>query len=286
MVIKSLEKLLGRNVEDKINRIALEQIKPGPYQPRSQFNESDLQELAQSIKAYGVIQPIIVRQISDGYQIIAGERRYRACCLLQLETIPAIVQDMNDEKAAAVSLIENLQRRELSYLEEANAYSMLINQFGLTQDELARKIGRSQPSIANKMRLLKLPEPVQSLISPDIITERHARALLKLNSTELQMTVLREVYEKDLTVKETEEMVASLCQHSIPREKHEKENGQNVSMIIRDARIFINTIKETVKRAKQTGINITISENDQEDQFELVIRIIKQRQENLKTARN
>ncbi|MDD3853103.1 MAG: nucleoid occlusion protein [Syntrophomonadaceae bacterium] len=285
MVIKSLERLLGRNAEVKVCSIDLYKIKPGPYQPRRQFSENDLQELAQSIEAYGVIQPIIVRQISDGYQIIAGERRYRACCLLQLETIPAIIRDMNDEKAAAVSLIENLQRRELSYLEEANAYSMLIHEFGLTQDELARRIGRSQPSVANKMRLLKLPEPVQSLISPDIITERHARALLKLNSTELQMTVLREVYERELTVKETEEMVACLCQHSIPREKQEKENGQNVSMIIRDARIFINTIKETVKRARQTGIDMTISEIDQEDQFELVIRIVKRQQENLRTAR-
>ncbi|MGI5879985.1 MAG: nucleoid occlusion protein [Syntrophomonadaceae bacterium] len=286
MVIKSLEKLLGRNAEVKVCNIALEKIKPGPYQPRCQFSESDLQELAQSIEAYGIIQPIIVRQTKEDYQIIAGERRYRACKLLRYETIPAIIQDMNDEKAAAVSLIENLQRRELSYLEEANAYNVLLHEFGLTQDELARKIGRSQPSIANKIRLLKLPEPVQSLISPDIITERHARALLKLNSTELQMTVLREIYEKELTVRETEEMVASLCQHSIPAKKQEKEQGQNVSMIIRDARIFINTIKETVKRARQTGVDMTVSEIDREDQFELVIRIIKRRQENLKTARN
>lgn len=285
MVIKSLEKLLGRNAEAKVCNIALEKIKPGPYQPRIQFSENDLQELAQSIEAYGIIQPIIVRQTKDSYQIIAGERRYRACQLLKHETIPAIIHDMNDEKAAAVSLIENLQRRELSYLEEANAYNMLIHEFGLTQDELARKIGRSQPSIANKIRLLKLPEPVQSLISPEIITERHARALLKLNSTELQMTVLREVYEKELTVKETEEIVEGLCQHRIPRKKYEKENGQNVSMIIRDARIFINTIKETVKRARQTGIDMTISEIDRDDQFELVIRIMKKQKENLKTAR-
>ncbi|MGR6837269.1 nucleoid occlusion protein [Syntrophomonas erecta] len=276
---KKLEKILGVSSQGKVVNIPLDRIQSSPYQPRRNFDARGLEELAQSIEAYGVIQPIIVRQIDgDLYQLVAGERRLRACSILGRDEIPAIIQDMNDEKAAAISLIENLQRRELNYFEEANAYSVLINSFGMTQEEVAKKIGRSQSAIANKMRLLKLPETVRCLITPSTISERHARALLKLNSAEMQMEVLRQVYEKELTVKETEKLVEELSRHNIPREEKRKENGQqNVSMIIRDARIFINTIKETVKRARQTGVEISVVENDSEDTYKMVIHINKQK---------
>lgn len=286
MVMNPLEKLRGRNAELRVVEIPLQRVHPSPYQPRQQFDERELSELAQSIENYGVIQPIIVRQCRDGYQIVAGERRFRACGLLGLRTIPAIVQDMNDEKAAAVSLIENLQRRELNYFEEAVAYSLLIEEFGLTQEELAKRLGRSQSAIANKMRLLKLPEPVRQLISPETITERHARSLLKLTSAEMQMEVLRQIYERELNVKETEALVEGLSHNNIPQENGTRESGQNVSMIIRDARIFINTIKETVKRARQTGIPIVMLENDREDEFEFTIRISKKkRREQIRNLR-
>lgn len=275
MVKKQLEKFLGKNLGNRIINIPLDKISFNPYQPRKFFDEQELQELAQSIKSYGVIQPIVVREDGDCYQIIAGERRYRACKMLGYTEIPALVQDMDDEKAAAVSLIENLQRRELNYFEEASAYSLLINGFGLTQEELAKKIGRSQSAIANKLRLLKLDIEVRNAIDPDQITERHARALLKLNDPELQIKVLEEIANKDLTVKETEELVERLSRNNIPTDNNGKEHSQNISMIIRDARIFLNTIKETVKRAKQTGVDISMIEKDNEEDYEIVIRIAK-----------
>ncbi len=278
MVIKQLEKLWGKNPQVHVDEIEISRIERSPYQARSQFDERELSDLAQSIENYGVIQPIVVRPVGEGkYQIVAGERRYRASALLGLRTIPAIVQKMDDERAAAVSLIENLQRRELNYFEEAIAYSVLLEGFGLTQDELARRIGKSQSAIANKLRLLKLPEPVRDLISPEIITERHARSLLKLSAPEMQMEILRQIYERDLNVKETEALVDELSHNNIPRESGVREGGQNVSMIIKDARIFINTIKETVRRARQTGVDISMTERSAEEEYELVIKVRKQK---------
>lgn len=271
-----LDRLLGKNSQNRVISIGIHDITHNPFQPRKEFDKENLSELAQSILAYGVIQPIIVRKVNEEYQIIAGERRYRACKLIGLKEIPAIVQDMNDEKAAAVSLIENLQRKDLNYFEEANAFNVLINTFGLKQDELAKKIGKSQSAIANKIRLLKIPGQVRCLISPEIISERHARALLKLNSTKMQSEVIKQIYEKELTVKETEELVERIKVNNIPQEIG-KENGANVSMIIRDARIFLNTIKETVSRAKQTGIEIYMVENDNDREYEVTIKIPKQK---------
>lgn len=273
---KQLEKIWGKSPGNKIVNIPIEKIRLNPYQPRKYFNERELNELAQSILAFGIIQPIIVRSEGEDYQIIAGERRYRACKLLRLKEIPALVQEMDDEKVAAVSLIENLQRKELNYFEEASAYNLLINGFGLTQDELAKRVGRSQSAIANKLRLLKLAPEVLSIINPEIISERHARALLKLNNPTMQIKVISEITERDLTVKETEALVEELCHNSLPPENvFRGAEGQNVSMIIRDARIFLNTIKETVKRAKQTGVDIYMNEKDSEEEYEVVIRIAK-----------
>lgn len=277
MVKKQLERLLGKANGGKILDIPLQEISRNPFQPRKDFNEQELRELAKSIQVYGIIQPIIVRKSAQGYQLIAGERRYRACRLIGSTTIPAIVQEMNDEKAAAVSLIENLQRKELNYFEEASAYARLLNEFGMTQEELAQKIGKSQSAIANKLRLLRLANELRCLIVPDTITERHARALLKLNSLEMQKDVLRAVYEKDLNVKETEEIVEKLRQNNIPQEANLDGRGQQVSLVIRDARIFLNTIKETVNRAKQIGIEMFMTETDGEDEYEIVIRVPKVR---------
>lgn len=286
MVIKQLEKFLGGKnsaVNPKIINLGVDQITRNPFQPRKEFSEKDLTELAQSILSYGLIQPIIVRMVKEGYQIVAGERRFRACTMIGLREIPAIVQTMDDERAAAVSLVENLQRKELNYFEEASAYSVLINSFGMTQEELAQKVGRSQSAIANKLRLLKLPIRVRSMIEPDVITERHSRALLKLNSVEMQMEVVREIFERELTVRETEELVEKIQKNNIPQEIKYRGSGQNVSIIIRDARIFLNTIKETVNRARETGIDVLMLENDNEEQYEITIKIPKQKKEKMQS---
>ncbi len=277
MVRKQLVKMLGIKNELKIIAVPLEDIFRSPYQPRKVFKEEDLRELARSIQNYGVIQPIIVRQFENKFQIVAGERRYRACKMLGFKEIPAIIQEFNDEKAAEITLIENLQRKELNFFEEAIAYSQLMNFFGLTQDEIAARVGKSQSAIANKLRLLKLPEEVRDKILPEIISERHARALLKLNTKEMQLAVLNQIYEKDLTVKQTEDLVQKASQNNMPQEGHKVDAGQNISLIIRDTRIFLNTIRETVKRAKQTGVDIVMLENDNEDEYEVMIKIAKRR---------
>jgi len=253
----------------------LEEISRNPFQPRREFDEVEIKDLARSIEIYGVLQPIVVRKAREGYQLIAGERRYRACRMIGTSTIPAIVQEMSDKQAAEVSLIENLQRKDLNYLEEAGAYAQLISEFGLTQEELAQKVGRSQSAIANKLRLLRLTKELRCLIVPETITERHARALLKLNSVEVQKEVLLAIYEKDLNVKETEEIVENLRQNNIPQEINHTGHGQQVSIVIRDARIFINTIKETVKRAKQIGLDMCMIETERDEEYEIVIRVPK-----------
>lgn len=279
-VKKQLGKFLHRGTSSRVYNLPLEEISPNPFQPRSEFDEMELKELARSINNFGVIQPVIVRKSKEGYQLIAGERRYRACKMLGYQHIPAIVQQIDDESMAEVSLIENLQRKELNYFEEAVAYSALLNRFGLTQEELANRIGKSQSAIANKLRLLKIPPEIRNLIITGTITERHARALLKLNTPEMQKEIIRQIYERELNVKETEELVEKAKLNNIPRETKTPGNGQNVSMIIRDARIFLNTIKETVNRARQTGIDMRVMENENDNEYEIIIKIIKLKKNN------
>ena len=275
MVKKQWEKILAKVNSVKVLDIPLEEISRNPFQPRREFNEMEIKDLAKSIEMYGVLQPIVVRKAREGYQLIAGERRYRACRMIGSTTIPAIVKEMSNKKAAEVSLIENLQRKDLNYLEEAGAYAKLISEFGLTQEELAQKVGRSQSAIANKLRLLRLTKELRCLIVPETITERHARALLKLNSVETQKEVLLAIYEKDLNVKETEEIVEKLRQNNLPQGINKTGQGQHVSIVIRDARIFLNTIKETVNRAKQIGIDMFMIETEREEEYEIVIRVPK-----------
>ncbi|CFX25478.1 Transcriptional repressor protein, KorB [Syntrophomonas zehnderi OL-4] len=279
-VKQQLERIFNLGPGMRVLDIALEEISPNPYQPRLEFDELELRELAQSIHTYGIIQPVIVRKTKSGYQLIAGERRYRACKMIGRRCIPAIVQEMDDETALAMSIIENLQRKELNYFEEAIAYVTLLNQFGMTQEELAFRIGKSQSFIANKTRLLKIPEEVRELIVPGAITERHARALLKLNSTDMQKAIVMQIYEHELSVKQTEALVEKVKENNIPAEMPKQHDASSVSMVIRDARIFLNTIKETVQRARKTEIDMFLSENETEHEYELTIRINKAKPNN------
>ena len=278
MLRKRLEKMLGKDDGDKIAYISLNQIISNSLQPRHQFNEQGLVDLARSIGLYGLIEPIIVRPYDNKYQIVTGERRFRACYLLGKSQIAAIIREMDDEEALTVSLTENLQHQELNYIEEAETYNILINGFGLTREELARKTARSQSAIADKLRLFKLPEYIRRMINPTIVSEKHAQALLKINSSNMQEEVINQIYEKELTVKDTEELVERLSRNNIPAEIKPRNNSQNVSMIIRDTRIFMNTIKETVKRARQTGVDILMIENDDDNKHEIIIQINKEEQ--------
>lgn len=273
--LRTWGKLLGKTESiNNLIQVAVKEVTTSPYQPRQEFDEMELRELAGSIHEVGLIQPIVVRRVETGYELVAGERRLRACKLLGLTEIPALLMELDDKQVAALSLIENLQRKDLNYFEEALAYARLINDFGLTQEEVAQKVGKSQSAIANKLRLLKISPNVRKLISTDALSERHVRALLKLDSDDEQMMVLRMIYDNDLNVRETEEAVERIRQN-ISREIKKEETKRNVSGVIKDARIFVNTIRETVMLAKSNGVDMKIMEKEYDEAVELVIRIPK-----------
>src|SRR4051794_16970432 len=207
-----IETVQDENVEkvlrDEVKQIRVSSIIPNRYQPRTVFNEAKIEELALTIHTHGIIQPIVVRPTEgEEYELIAGERRWRAVQTLGWDTIPAIVKDFNDTETASVALIENLQREELSSIEEAVAYAKLLELHDLTQEALAQRLGKGQSTIANKLRLLKLPKDVQDALLQKVITERHARALIPLKDPELQIKLLEEIIERQLNVKQTEDRV-------------------------------------------------------------------------------
>ena len=191
---------------NKLKNIDINKIQANENQPRTVFNEEKIEELAASIKENGLIQPIVVRKVNGIYQIIAGERRYRACCSLNMKQIPCIIEDYDDKQTQTLAIIENIQREDLSPLEEAKAYQALIKEYGYSQTELADIVGKKQSTIANKLRLLKLSDDVKFSLNQKQITERHARAMLSLNE-EKQQEVLREVLKKKLTVADTERLI-------------------------------------------------------------------------------
>lgn len=203
--------------KEKIYYIPIEDIIPNRFQPRLAFDEKELNELANSIIKYGVIQPIVLRNIGDKYEIIAGERRYKASCLAGLKKVPAIINNTDDNTSAEIALLENLQRKNLSVIEEAQSYKKLIDR-GFTQEEIASKLGVSQSSIANKMRLLNLPKDVQNALLYNKISERHARSLLSLPDADMQRNLLNKIISEKLTVKQTEEEISAILNRNKEQE--------------------------------------------------------------------
>ena len=258
-----------------ISYLSIDCVRPNPYQPRKQFGKGALEELCDSIQQYGVIQPINVRRISNNnYELVAGERRLRAAIMAGLKEIPAIVINVNDNDSAVMALIENLQREDLSYMEEAEGYNNLINEHGFTQEELAQKVGKSQSTIANKIRLLRLPPMVKKILSDNNLTERHARSLLKLHDEQLQLKVLRHVCERGLNVKKTEELVERAIEKCLRQEK-EKVPERKFTKAIKDIRIFVNTIKQAIDLMKRSGVNAKAAQIDRGEYIEFIIRIPK-----------
>jgi|SRR5690625_432550 len=255
---------------DEIIQLPVNEIIPNRYQPREIFNDEKIQELAQTIRTHGMIQPIIVRKLEDDrYELIAGERRWRAIQFLEWENIPAIIRDMTDTETASVALIENLQREELTVIEEANAYQQLIEMHSLTQEALAQRLGKSQSTIANKIRLLKLPQPVQQALLDQTITERHARALTRLKDEETQLKILEKIINEQLNVRQTEEAIESLFK---PKKTRQKPQLKGFS---KDIRIAMNTIRQSLSMVSETGIDVETDEEDHEDYYQFTIRIPK-----------
>jgi ParB family chromosome partitioning protein len=263
--------LAERNGQEEVRQIRVSDIVPSPFQPRTVFDDERIDELCQTIKTHGVIQPIIVRAKNGKYELIAGERRWRAVTKLGYEHIPAIVREINDSQAASMALIENLQREELTAIEEAMAYQQLIQLHQLTQESLAQRLGKSQSTIANKLRLLQLGDRVKQALLERKLTERHARALLALPTEELQNKVLQEIIEKELTVKQTEARVSFYLQ-ALDKQKPQRKNRVSFA---KDVRLAINTIRQSIDMVVGTGLPIRSEEVDRGDHYEIVIRIPK-----------
>jgi ParB family chromosome partitioning protein len=256
--------------EKEVKNIPINLIRPNTYQPRKSFSHDAIIELSQSIKEYGVIQPISVRKNGSNYfELVAGERRLRASQLAGLTEIPAIIVDMTDNESAVIALIENLQREDLNFLEEAEGYYNLIKDHGFTQDELARRIGKKQSTIANKLRILKLSDKVKDKIMKEGLTERHARALLKLPQEEIQLKVIDETIKKGLNVKRTEELIEKELFRTIRKEDVKKEIKYKWSI---NPRIITNTLKQIMDK---NGIAAEYSHRDKDEFLEIIVRIPK-----------
>ncbi len=227
--------------------LPIHNVRPNPNQPRKYFDTVGMEELSASVEEFGVIQPITVRKVFDGYEIVAGERRFRAAENIGLDTIPAIVINADEEKSALIALLENLQREDLCFFEIAESYKKLIEERGMTQEELAHKIGKSQSTVANKLRLLRLPPRVKRLIREYNLSERHARALLHLSGEEKQIKAAKEISRKHLNIIQTEELVKLML-------RDERENKSAVRIASRtDLRMFTNTVKRALDLIREAG---------------------------------
>ena len=258
----------------QIQDIELDKIVPNRYQPRREFSDDSIKELAETLDKDGLLQPIVVREDGeDQYEIIAGERRYRAAKSLNWETIPAIVNNMNDDQAASLALIENLQREDLNPIDEAKAYTNLMKLNDLTQTALAKDMGKSQSYVANKLRLLKLDDDVQKALIEGKITARHGRALLNLSNDD-QERVLKEIEDKGLNVKQTEEIAKDVDAYFNPKPKEKETKRERVvKRIPKDLKVQINTIKKAVKLAKDSGIKVKVKENNDPDDYKITIEL-------------
>ena len=248
-------------------------IRPNPNQPRQTFDEEGLRELGRSIEQAGLIQPLTVRRVTGGYELIAGERRLRACRLIGMKEIPCIVQQTPEEQSAMMALIENVQRRDLHYIEEAECYRTLLRRYGLTQEQLAERLGKSQSFIANKIRLLTLPDAVREEAARSGLSERHARALLKLQDGALQLDAIREIRDRGLTVKETERLVERMLTTAAPQQK------PRMFRLLRDYRLFLNTVRQAAAQLNEAGMCVEIEERDAEGGVDMYIRVRKREQQ-------
>lgn len=250
---KGLSALISSEMseENQIKMISINSIEPNKEQPRKYFDEDKLEELASSIKEHGIIQPLIVKQEEDYYVIVAGERRWRAARLAGLKEIPVIIQDYTTKELMEISLIENIQREDLNAIEEAKAYETLMNQFSLTQEELAGRIGKSRPAIANTLRLLQLDEKIQELIIQGQITEGHGRAILRLPDKEAQLALAKKIIKDHLSVRETEKKVDEMLKK--PKKKTIKDEKEVIYKEIEDKIKNILGTKVQITRGKKKG---------------------------------
>ena len=248
-------------MNNEIVKISIDKVVPNIYQPRKYFNEEAIEELSQSIKEHGIIQPLTVRKMGEVYELVAGERRLRAAKLAELTTVPCNIVDITDSQSAEIALLENLQREDLNYIEEAEAYYNLINDHNFTQDELAKRMGKKQSTIANKLRLLKLSSDVREI---------HARALLIVPNEELQLKIIKKVINEGLTVKKTEELINKELLKLAGKELKERRKKNTKSVL--PAKLYVNTIKQVFEKF---DIPAEYGFKDEEEFIEVTVKIPK-----------
>ena len=267
--------LFDAKTRTKFMNIGTDKINPNPAQPRRKFDEAKLYELAESIRQNGILQPIIVRSRDGGrFEIVAGERRFRAAKLVGLKELPCIIRNYSDEQAYILSVIENIQRNDLNFFEEAASYEKLIRDYGLTQEELAQKLGRTQSAVANKLRLLKIEDSLRPLFEENNLTERHARCVLRLPDTASREKAVKEIIGGNLNVAQTEALILSMCGENKKKEKQEIK-GVRYNKLFKDMRIFSGTINKTIEVIKKTGIPVVSNKKETDSFIEYIIRIEK-----------
>ncbi len=254
----------------KVVQIPVEFIIPNPEQPRKVFTDNELEELTNSIREYGVLQPLLVKRAEGKkFILIAGERRLRASKLAGLHRVPVIIKDLEEPEAALIALVENVQREDLNFLEEARAYKKLMEDFNLTQGEIAKRVSKQQSTISNKIRILALPEELQQMLMTNKLTERHARALLKLGDEDDRRKILKRVIDNNLNVKQTEKLIEDFL---AGKEKaYRKKNKINYISY----KIYLNTIRKAFNQVKNVEKNARFIENDQGEFMEVKILIPK-----------
>ena len=260
----------GEFLSTRVQYIPLGRIRPNPQQPRHSFDEEGLAELAASIRSCGILQPLTVRRAGEGYELVAGERRLRAARIAGLREVPCLVAQVGEEDSALLALMENLQRRDLDCWEEAQAIARLISRYGLSQEEAARRLGRAQPTVANKLRLLRLPEDVRALLRENGLTERHARALLRLQDPEVQRRAAGDIVRRGMNVAQAEAYVEKLLQSA----QVTPPRGRS-TYIIKDVRLFLNSVDRGLHLMRQAGVDAGWDRQDTDREILLTIRIPK-----------
>lgn len=263
--------IFGQSSADKVKNIPVIQIEPNRAQPRMFFSKEELQGLSESIRENGILQPLTVRKIfASKYELIAGERRLRAAIMADFKTVPCIIVDCDEKQSAVFALLENLQRADLGPFEEAEGIQKLINDCGITQEVAAQKLGKKQSTVANKLRLLKLSKEERQMIMDANLTERHARALLRLDTPEQREIALNKIILKGLNVQKSEFLIDSMISNS-----ENKKSCHNRTIIIKDLRIFMNTINKAIDTMKLSGIQAERSQRETDDFIEYMVRIPK-----------
>ncbi|MGE7112040.1 nucleoid occlusion protein [Lysinibacillus sp. NPDC047702] len=280
IVKNEVEQAEAVHAAEEVIKLPIDQIVPNRFQPRTIFDDEKIEELSRTIHTHGVIQPIVVRKTSENqYEIIAGERRYRAMKKLQWTEVPAIVRNLTDKETASIALIENLQREELTAIEEAVAYQKLLELHELTQEALAQRLGKGQSTVANKLRLLKLPDEVQQAILKRKISERHARALIAIKDQPLQLEILQQTMENDWNVRQLEEHIHLLLHPEAADQEEDapKKARPKRKAISKDVRIALNTIKQSLSMVTKSGITVKTEEEDTEEYYQITVKIPKKK---------